>query len=326
MNGESCIPFWGANGERLSSEALDRTVLYSTGLNSTSMVLEQNRFIASEFSDVMFKQHVFIIHMGGPITCEYKQRGSFRQFLKTPGTVAFFPGGERVSVRLDTGKGASSTDLLLALDPVFVSKSATKLELDLDGIELIQQRQQGDPALYHLALAMQNGIRNGDMTDLLYFEALSTALTFHLLREYGGVRAAPKHPHGGLSRERLNRALGYIQDRLGTALTGSEIAQAVGVSPYHFMRLFKASTGRSPHQYVVEARVRKAKDLLATGKFTISEVANEAGFSDQSHLTRHFKRIFGLPPRAFVTSIKRTFPLALRDSESTNRLSSHTAS
>jgi AraC family transcriptional regulator len=77
------------------------------------------------------------------------------------------------------------------------------------------------------------------------------------------------------------------------------------VSLYHFNRLFKASTGKSPYQYLVETRVRKAKDLLATGKFTIGEVANEVGFFDQSHLTRHFKRIFGLPPRALLHSVKR---------------------
>ena len=72
------------------------------------------------------------------------------------------------------------------------------------------------------------------------------------------------------------------------------------MSPYHFMRLFKKSTGKSPHQYVIEARVRKAKDLLATGKLSVCEAAYRVGFVDQSHLTRHFKRIFGLPPKALL--------------------------
>jgi AraC family transcriptional regulator len=62
------------------------------------------------------------------------------------------------------------------------------------------------------------------------------------------------------------------------------------MSPYHFARLFKESTGLSPYQYVIEARVRKAKELLTTGKFTISEAAYHVGFVDQSHLTRHFKK------------------------------------
>lgn len=313
MNGQSHIPYWGANEKPLSNEALNRTVLYSTGLNSTPVVLERNRFVGSEFSGVMFKQYVFILHIGRPITCEYEERGRLRRFLKSPGTVGFFPSGEPIyTTRLYTEKGAPSTDLLVALDPVFVSKSATKLELDLDRVELIQQRRKSDPALHHIALALQEGIQTGDMTDLMYSEALSTALTVHLLREYGGVRVPPKYPPGGLSRDRLGRALAYIKERLNTDLTVSEIAQVLGLSPYHFVRSFKASTGQSPHQYVIEARVRKAKDLLATGHFTVGEVANEVGFFDQSHLTRHFKRIFGLPPKALLNSVKRTFSFAFR--------------
>jgi len=92
----------------------------------------------------------------------------------------------------------------------------------------------------------------------------------------------------------------YIQDQLGTDLTVSGIAQAVYMSPYHFTKLFKGSTGQSPHRYVVEERVRKAKELLTTGKFTISEVAHHVGFADQSHLNRHFKRVFGVPPKRLL--------------------------
>ena len=111
-----------------------------------------------------------------------------------------------------------------------------------------------------------------------------------------------KRQNGELLREKLVlRAVEYIQDQLGTDLTVSGIAQAVGMSPYHFTRLFKASTGRTPYQYVVDARVKKAKELLTTGKFTISEVAYHVGFADQSHLTRHFKRVFGLPPKRLLS-------------------------
>ncbi len=100
------------------------------------------------------------------------------------------------------------------------------------------------------------------------------------------------------------RAVEYIQDQLDADLTVSGIAQAVGMSPYYFARLFNESTGQSPHQYVVEARGRKAKELLTTGKFTISEAAHQVGFFDQSHLTRHFKRVFGVPPKRLLESQK----------------------
>ena len=113
-------------------------------------------------------------------------------------------------------------------------------------------------------------------------------------------RLCPKRQYGALPREKLVRAVEYIQDQLNTDLTVSGIAQAIGMSPGHVTKLFKESTGQSPRQYIVEARVRKAKKLLTTGKFTISEAACQVGFLDQSHFTRHFKRIFGLPPKRLL--------------------------
>jgi AraC family transcriptional regulator len=149
-------------------------------------------------------------------------------------------------------------------------------------------------------MALRTGVQTGAALDRMYGEGLSTALAVHLLREYGAAVLVPKRQYGRLPRAKLARAVEYIQDQLDADLTVSGIAQAVGMSRYHFTRLFKESTGQSPYQYVVEARVRKAKQLLTTGRFTISEAAYHVGFVDQSHLTRHFKRIFGLPPKTLL--------------------------
>ncbi len=183
-----------------------------------------------------------------------------------------------------------------------MSRVAEGLELDSDRIELVEQRRATDPTLRHIAMALRAGVQSGAALDQMYGEGLSTALAAHLLREYGATVLKPKIQYGGLPRTKLVRAVEYIQDQLDTDLTVSGIAQAVGMSPDHFTRLFKESTGQSPHQYVVEARVRKAKELLTTGKFTISEAAHHVGFVDQSHLTRHFKRVFGLPPKRLLES------------------------
>jgi AraC family transcriptional regulator len=191
--------------------------------------------------------------------------------------------------------------LFLALNPDFVSRVAGELELDVDRIDLTEQRGITDPTFRHIAMALRAGVRSGAALDRMYGEALSTALAVHLLREYDAAVPGPKRQHGELPREKLLRAVEYIQDQLDTNLTISGIAQAVGMSPYHFTRLFKESTGQTPYQYVVDARVKKAKELLTTGKFTISEVAYHVGFADQSHLTRHFKRTFGLPPKRLLS-------------------------
>ncbi len=157
------------------------------------------------------------------------------------------------------GEGRVWERSLLALDPVFVSRVAEGLEFDADRIELVEQRRSTDPTLRYIAMALQAGVETGDALNWMYGEGLSTALAAHLVREYGATVVKPKRQYGGLKREKLERAVEYIQDQLGSGLTVSGIAQAVGMSPYYFTRLFKESTGQSPYQYVVDARVKKIK-------------------------------------------------------------------
>jgi AraC family transcriptional regulator len=295
---------WRTNGELLPGGAPSRLVLSSVGTKWNDVVVEQHQFPSSELADVMFKQHVIAINVGHSITWEFKKEGRLQRVFKARGTISCFPSHQPFSALLEVERGAFANFLFLTLDPVFVSRVAQGLELDSDRIELVEQRRSTDPTLHHIAMALRAGVQSGDALDRMYGEALSTALAVHLLREYGAAVLGPKRQYGGLTREKLVRAVEYIQDQLDADLTVSGIAQAVGMSPYYFTRLFKESTGQPPHQYVVEARVRKAKELLTTGKFTISEAAHHVGFVDQSHLTRHFKRVFGLPPKRLLESQK----------------------
>ena len=300
MNYPHSIPLWRTSGELLPGNAPYRIVLSSVGAKWNDVVVEERHFPNSERADVMYKPHVIAINIGHPITWEFKKEGRFQRFFKPRGAISFFPSHQPFSGLLKVERDVLANFLYLALNPVFVSRVAEGLELDTDRIELIEKRRSTDPTLHHIGMALRAGIQTGDALDRMYGEAISTALAAHLLREYGAAVLGPKRPYGGLPREKLVRAVEYIQDQLDTDLTVSGIAQAVGLSPDHFTRLFKESTGQSPHRYVVEARVRKAKELLATGKFTISEAAFHVGFADQSHLTRHFKRVFGLPPKRLL--------------------------
>jgi AraC family transcriptional regulator len=265
------IPLWRTNGELLRGDALSRVVLSSAGARWNDVVVEQRHCSRFELADVMHKQHVIGINIGPSTTWEFKKAGRFRRFFKARGGICFFPSQQPFSCRLNVEKGVIVNVLFLALDPVFVSRIAEGLEFDADRIELIEQRRDTDSTLHHIAMALLAGVQTGVALDRMYGEALSTALAVHLLREYGTAVPGPKKLYGGLPREKLVRAVEYIQGHLDTDLTVSRIAQAVYISPYHFTKLFKQSTGQTPHQYVVEARVRKAKELLSTGKFTISE-------------------------------------------------------
>lgn len=102
---------------------------------------------------------------------------------------------------------------------------------------------------------------------------MTTALAVHLLRNYSSHRPKSIHHAGGLSPTQLNPVIDYINEYLDRELSLDELAAIAQLSPYHFCRSFKQSTGFTPHQYVIRQRVERAKLLLKNGKMGILEVA-----------------------------------------------------
>jgi AraC-like DNA-binding protein len=106
----------------------------------------------------------------------------------------------------------------------------------------------------------------------------------------------------GLSSRQLRLTICYIQAHLDEEICLDAIASELGFSRYYFCRLFKQSTGFSPYQYVIRCRIELAKQLLKKGDESIAEIALACGFSHQSHLHRHFKRLTGFTPQKFIKS------------------------
>jgi AraC-like DNA-binding protein len=105
--------------------------------------------------------------------------------------------------------------------------------------------------------------------------------------------------HGGLSTGALRRIREYMELHLGESIDLSMLAGVAGLSVHHFARQFKQSIGVTPHHYLTQKRVERAQEMLAQTDLSLSEIAYAAGFSDQSHLARHFRHMLGTTPREF---------------------------
>lgn len=101
---------------------------------------------------------------------------------------------------------------------------------------------------------------------------------------------------GGLSPTQLRRVSVHIVENLGQDISLDDLAALTGLTPHHFGQAFKASTGISPYRHLIVQRVRRAEELMQTGDLSISEIAHRVGFSSQSHLTFHFRKITGTTP------------------------------
>jgi AraC family transcriptional regulator len=104
---------------------------------------------------------------------------------------------------------------------------------------------------------------------------------------------------GGLPECRLRRVAQYVQDNLHRELRLAELSGLVHMSPFHFARLFKRSTGVSPHRFLVQRRIEQARALLAAQTLPIAEIARSVGFRTPSHFTTTFRRVTGITPSVY---------------------------
>ena len=107
----------------------------------------------------------------------------------------------------------------------------------------------------------------------------------------------PSSPHW-----RIRRAIDYVEARYPEPLTLDDMALAAGLSKYHFSRMFKSATGSSPHEWVLQHRLGKARELLMSTRRPVADIARSTGFASASRFGELFRRHFGKTPREWRDS------------------------
>jgi AraC family transcriptional regulator len=132
-----------------------------------------------------------------------------------------------------------------------------------------------------------------------YAESLANVLAVHLVSKYSNLSKKLMLPRGGLPKHLLIRTVDYLEAHLDEGASLEQLGDMTGYSIWHFSRLFKRSTGLSPHQYLIELRLERAKHLLASTEANIADVAQQVGLADQSHLARLFRAHVGVTPAKY---------------------------
>ena len=168
-----------------------------------------------------------------------------------------------------------SEGILLALEPENLLNAVID-SIECDRLEIIPQFATPDGRLLQIAQWLSWELREPQMGSMLYVESLTTMLKVHLIRNYSVLK--PKIPdyRGGLAQYKLRRAIAFINENLDREVRLTEIAGLLAMSPYHFARMFKQSTGITPHQYLVQQRLAKAKELLCGSDLAIADIGSHS--------------------------------------------------
>lgn len=160
-----------------------------------------------------------------------------------------------------------------------------------------------DPLVGAAALQLAGELQKAHGADAGFMERLADVMleqAFRALVTPGTRGINPRHVHFG----RLQAVLNYVHTNLAGDLSAARLAQRAEVSVAHFARIFRDATGVSPHQYVLAARLDLARKLLTQSSLPIARIAQECGFSSQSHLTAIFRSAHSVTPAQYRAHVR----------------------
>jgi AraC family transcriptional regulator len=134
---------------------------------------------------------------------------------------------------------------------------------------------------------------------VLFGELIANAIAVHLMTTFADREFAHPVYRGGIPRSSLTRVLERIETHVQGPLPVSELAEAAGLSVFHFGRAFRQSMGSSPYQYLLARRIEHAKSLLPDSDKSVAQVAASVGFAQQNHFSHVFKKHMGFSPNEF---------------------------
>jgi AraC family transcriptional regulator len=191
------------------------------------------------------------------------------------------------------------------LSPAQISRVAEEA-FDLDPARVhfpVRYYDQSSPELISTLKSLRHELLTGGPGGRLCVDSLANVLVIQLIRQMSnrqGSNGVIRRSGGRLARHAFRAVEEYIHAHLDQNIALADLADVAHLSEFHFARLFKQTTDLSPHQFVIHQRVERAKRLIAAGRLSLSQIAIDVGFSDQSQLNRHFKRLVGVTPKRFA--------------------------
>jgi AraC family transcriptional regulator len=173
------------------------------------------------------------------------------------------------------------------------------LAMNPDRLELLSESRIRDPQIEAISMMLLTELQQENLGGKLYIESLANVLAIHLIKQYATTKSQLPTYEGGLSQRQLLHILDYIHEHLDRDIKLVDLADRLGISQFHFSDLFKQSLGITPYQYLLRQRIERAKQLLKQGDQSIVDIAFLCGFSSHSHLSKQFRQLTGMTPKAY---------------------------
>ena len=242
-----------------------------------------------------FDQHHILISLKDePHRVENWRAGVHRDFTFHRNEIVVTPAGIESGWRWH----ARSKCIVITLDPEKLEAfTQSELGVLLTNQQLRDLPQFEDADITQAAVMLLDALQHGGAGSQVMFESLARVFLVKLVQKYGEERSTEIAFSKAFTARHYKRVLDFVADNFGKPIQIEDIANEAGLSAAHFSRLFKATIGDTPHQFLMRYRVERAGEMLKDPARPVIDIALACGFADQPHLTRVFKQFKAQTPR-----------------------------
>ncbi|MDX2243830.1 MAG: AraC family transcriptional regulator [Leptolyngbyaceae cyanobacterium bins.302] len=272
-------------------------VLSSEAHSWDNILLEQFQTPPGEGTCYYRNEHTIYLSLAPrPVRLMQVQDGKSYTALYGKGDMSLMPAAKSVFARWD----GEDHHLQLRIATQFIQQVAQEaLAMNPDRLEVLPEFRIRDPQLEAIAMLLLTELQQHNVGGKLYIDSLANVLAIHLIRQYATSQPRLVIHKGGLTERQVLQVLEYIHAHLHQAIKLADLAQLLGMSQFHFSHAFKQAIGKAPYQYLLQQRIERAKQLLKQTDQAIVDVAFICGFNSHSHLTKQFRQLTGMTPKAY---------------------------
>jgi AraC family transcriptional regulator len=265
--------------------------------NNKHVQFEYHKLSANEVPEHLPAQHaIVILHDPSKRVCR-RMGGKLQVEFAKPGNIVISPANVCHYVSWDDETSFS----ILFLNPKSIALTAYEF-IDPDRVELLPHFARPDPVIYEIGQMLKSRLESGLPTSQVYIDQLSSFLAVHLLENYCSIEHKLVGNNHSFSRLELQQVFDYFDAHIDRQISLTEISELLGMSQYHFGRLFKQAVGIPSAQYLLNKRLEKTAQLLRSTNLDLQAIARGTGFSSRNHLCAAFKDRFSITPNKYRKS------------------------
>ena len=286
---------------RQIAEVLPSRPVVSTGYErQRDLIVEHYRHPPSIIDVPGIENNLIVVHLNGPLVVEERQEnGVWARKWADERHVTLTPAGAPVARRFQSRPEV----LLVQLTPRLIGEVVEDaFDRDPRHVSIVPCFVQLDAMLSHYAELLMSEVQSSTMPGYaLMLDLFGRAIAINLLRHHSTLQRTRAEAPVQMSPVRMRRVIDYMREEMAHNPGLTELAAVCGLSPTHFARMFRATTGVSPHRYLLSLRMEQARNLLETTTLPIAQVALACGFEQPSSFATAFRQIVGMSPRTWRT-------------------------